>query len=176
MRLRTVLVFFSFALLIAMAGMLVGYQTALRRAEPVIVEKIVVDTLSHSNPKPASVKDVQYVTRWLPSIPIPVVLDDFKPASEILAEMNDHTEESDSALVSIPIETKVYFQENEYYAEVRGFEPELTYIEVYPKTITRYVEVPKKRRIAFGPTASVGLGPGGANWMIGVGVTWNILP
>lgn len=159
---------------VAVAGLCGGYHYALSTIKP--VETVRIDTVFYNNPEPRAVINRYYVTRWLPSIRIPVVVDE-DPDGSVQPETGVTVEEaSDSAQVLIPIETKVYFEEDEYYAEVTGFEPSLSYIEVYPKTVTQYIEVPVRRRFSFGPTAMWGVGPNGTGWMIGIGATWNILP
>lgn len=41
---------------------------------------------------------------------------------------------NDTLYVSLPMEKRTY-RRDEYYAEVTGYNPRLTYIEVYPKTV-----------------------------------------
>lgn len=168
---------FALSVLVALfVGIAIGYDYASYSIKPAVIEKTRIDTVSYKSPAPVGTKEVKYVTRWLPSIPVPVVVDD-----ELAVEKekeNDVTiiDASDSVLVRIPIETKMFMKEDEYYAEVTGFEPRLSYIEVYPKTVTQYIEVPVRKRFAFGPSVTAGVGPNGLGWMIGLSCTWNIMP
>ena len=58
---------------------------------------------------------------------------------------------------------------------VRGFEPELFYIEVYPKTEYVINEVPKVPRFSFGVQAGYGVSGQGLHPYIGLGVTYNLI-
>ena len=53
----------------------------------------------------------------------------------ILVEVKDTIYRKDTLYISLPLEKRTYKRED-FYAEVTGYEPRLTYIEVYPKTIT----------------------------------------
>lgn len=166
---------FTLSVIVALfVGIAIGYDYASYSIKPTVVEKTRIDTVSYTSPAPSGTKDVKYVTRWLPSIPVPVVIED-EPVVEKEKDIAI-IDASDSVLVRIPIETKMFMKEDEYYAEVTGFEPRLSYIEVYPKTVTQYIDVPVRNRFAFGPSVTAGVGPNGLGWMIGFSCTWNILP
>lgn len=52
----------------------------------------------------------------------------------MLVVVKDTIVKNDTVYVRLPIEKRTY-KRDEFYAEVTGFEPRLTYIEVYPKTV-----------------------------------------
>lgn len=144
--------------LVAAAAMRTGYHSALRQMPEPVVR---TDTVRIAEPVLDTIKEVRYVTRWLP----------------VDREMQHDTVcVADTMPVVIPIETKVYFEEDRYYAEVKGFEAELTYIETYDHTNIEYIDVPVVPRFTFGPTVAAGAGPQGTGWMIGIGATYNIVP
>lgn len=91
------------------------------------------DTIFKEKPVPVYVKS-EPDTVFLPSLDTTVVLDK---------------------------ETKVY-EDSSYKAQVSGFQPNLDWIEVYPKTsfVTEYQEVKtvKKQRINWGVQAGIGYG------------------
>ena len=53
----------------------------------------------------------------------------------VLVEVRDTLWKHDTCYIALPLEKKTYKRED-FYAEVTGYEPRLTYIEVYPKTET----------------------------------------
>ena len=69
----------------------------------------------------------------------------------ILVEVKDTIRKTDTLYMSLPLEKRVY-QREEFYAEVTGYEPRLTKIEVYPKTayVTKVEKVAKTNRLSFG--------------------------
>lgn len=52
----------------------------------------------------------------------------------VLVEVRDTMWIHDTCYISLPLEKRTY-RRDEFYAEVTGYEPRLTYIEVYPKTV-----------------------------------------
>lgn len=54
---------------------------------------------------------------------------------KVLVEIRDTIRIHDTLYVSVPFE-KRFYREEDYYAEVSGYNPRLDYIEVYPKTVT----------------------------------------
>lgn len=69
----------------------------------------------------------------------------------ILVEVRDTVTERDTLFVRLPLEKREY-RRDDFYAEVTGVEPRLTYIEVYPKTqIVKVTErVMPKNELSFG--------------------------
>ena len=67
----------------------------------------------------------------------------------ILVELRDTVTERDTLFVRLPLEKREY-KRDDFYAEVTGVEPRLTYIEVYPKTkiVTKTERVTPKWRFA----------------------------
>lgn len=53
----------------------------------------------------------------------------------VLVEVRDTMWIHDTCYIALPLEKRTY-RRDEFYAEVTGYEPRLTYIEVYPKTVT----------------------------------------
>ena len=68
---------------------------------------------------------------------IPVEVIKWKTVPEYLA-VHDTTYLTDSILVDVPIEKRIYKEDSLYYAEVSGFKPSLDSLEIYKKTV--YVE------------------------------------
>lgn len=52
----------------------------------------------------------------------------------VLVEVRDTMWIHDTCYIALPLEKRTY-RRDEFYAEVTGYEPRLTYIEVYPKTV-----------------------------------------
>ena len=78
-----------------------------------------------------------------------------KITDTILVAVRDTLRERDTLYVAIPKEVKVYANED-YYAEVSGYQPSLDYLEIYQKTTTiskteRVKE--KNNRLALGVEA-----------------------
>ena len=69
----------------------------------------------------------------------------------ILVEVRDTVTLRDTLFVRLPLEKRTY-KRDEFYAEVTGVEPRLTYIEVYPKTkiVTKTERVMPKNGLSFG--------------------------
>ena len=69
----------------------------------------------------------------------------------ILVELRDTVTLRDTLFVRLPIEKRTY-KRDEFYAEVTGVEPRLTYIEVYPKTqrVTVTERVMPKNELSLG--------------------------
>ena len=71
----------------------------------------------------------------------------------VLVEVRDTLWKHDTCYIALPLEKKTYKRED-FYAEVTGYEPRLTYIEVYPKTETiSKTEIVKEKKNSI----SVGL-------------------
>lgn len=110
----------------------------------------VVDTFTIEKPVPIYVKS-EPDTVYLPSIDTTVVLDK---------------------------ETKVY-EDSTFKAQISGFQPQLDWIEVYPKTtyVTEFKEVKtvKKQRINWGVQAGIGYGvfTHKTDLYIGLGIQYN---
>lgn len=68
---------------------------------------------------------------------IPVEVIKWKTVPEYLA-VHDTTYLTDSILVDVPIEKRIYKEDSLYYAVVSGFKPSLDSLEIYKKTV--YVE------------------------------------
>ena len=74
----------------------------------------------------------------------------------ILVEVRDTMWLHDTCYIALPLEKRTY-KRDEFYAVVTGYEPRLTYIEVYPKTvyITETEKQKEKRNyLAIGMDAS----------------------
>ena len=69
----------------------------------------------------------------------------------ILVEVRDTVTKRDTLFVRLPLEKREY-RRDDFYAEVTGVEPRLTYIEVYPKTkiVTKTERVMPKNELSFG--------------------------
>ena len=74
----------------------------------------------------------------------------------IPVEVKDTMWLHDTCYIALPLEKRTYKRED-FYAEVTGYEPRLTYIEVYPKTVVvSKMEIPKEKKnyLAVGMDAS----------------------
>ncbi len=77
----------------------------------------------------------------------------------------------DTLRFPIPIEEKIY-QTTDYRAVIEGFRPQLTELELYPKT----VHITHRPRWSLGVQAGVGLSTKGSPApYIGIGVQYNLL-
>ena len=83
----------------------------------------------------------------------------------------------DSVDVELPISERTY-KNDEYYAVVRGYDPSLKYIEVYPRTIylttTNTVTKHKRWDISLGAQMGYGVTPKGWLPYTGLGLTFGI--
>ena len=78
-----------------------------------------------------------------------------KITDTMLVAVTDTMRLRDTLYVPIPKEVKVYANED-YYAEVSGYQPSLDYLEIYQKNVViSKTEIPKekKNRLAFGVEA-----------------------
>lgn len=78
-----------------------------------------------------------------------------KVTDTMLVSVTDTLRLKDTLYVAIPKEVKVYANED-YYAEVSGYQPSLDYLEIYQKNVViSKTEIPKekKNRLAFGVEA-----------------------
>lgn len=74
----------------------------------------------------------------------------------VLVEVRDTMWMHDTCYIALPLEKRTY-KRDEFYAVVTGYEPRLTYIEVYPKTVyITETEKQKEKRsyLAIGMDAS----------------------
>ena len=83
----------------------------------------------------------------------------------------------DSVDIELPTTERTY-KNDEYYAVVRGYDPSLKYIEVYPRTVylttTNTVTKHKRWNISFGAQVGYGITPQGWQPYAGLGVTFGI--
>lgn len=83
----------------------------------------------------------------------------------------------DSVDVELPITERTY-KNDEYYAVVRGYDPSLKYIEVYPRTVylttTNTVTKYKRWNISLGAQMGYGFTPQGLQPYTGLGLTFGI--
>lgn len=115
------------------------------------------------------------------SYPVPVKT---LQVDTMLVEMRDTVRIKDTLYVSLPLETRTYRRED-FYAEVSGYDPRLTYIEVYPqtqtitKTVTETQTVRKKTPWGIGIQVGYGVAKDGNDFYtgpyVGVGISYNIL-
>lgn len=64
----------------------------------------------------------------------------------LLVVVKDTIVKNDTVYVRLPLEKRTY-KRDEFYAEVTGYDPRLTYIEVYPKTVVvSKMEIPKEKK------------------------------
>lgn len=98
---------------------------------------------------------------------------------QILVPVRDTLWKHDTCYVSLPLEKRTYKRE-EFYAEVTGYEPRLTYIEVYPQTTTITQTEKAARRTRWGVGVQVGYGIGTHAGVVyttpyvGVGISYNL--
>lgn len=99
------------------------------RNDVVIVEKpdtiVLRDTIKEYYPKETVTERTEYIR----------------------VEVRDTIREKDTLYINLPLEKRAYKRED-FYAEVCGYDPRLTYIEVYPKTqvITQTETVAKRTK------------------------------
>lgn len=103
-------------LVVFLLGLLIGYLPKGRLQKETIVEKR--DTLV--------LRDTHIVYQ-----PKEVVREKWKTEMVVVT---DTIRMRDTLYMSLPLEKKTY-RRDEFYAEVTGYNPSLTYIEVFPKTV-----------------------------------------
>lgn len=72
------------------------------------------------------------------------------------------------------------YQDSTYKAQVSGINANLDFIEVYPKTITKYITTTeyvreKQKKWGFGPQVGVGVVDNRIHTYIGIGIHYNII-
>lgn len=115
------------------------------------------------------------------SYPVPVKT---LQVDTMLVELRDTVRINDTLFVSLPLETRTYKRED-FYAEVSGYDPRLTYIEVYPqtrmvtKTVTETQTVRKKTPWGVGVQVGYGITKQGDSFRpgpyVGVGIQYSII-
>lgn len=133
---------------------------------------IIHDTIREYYPRYIGEVGVGKTTIKIPTLSI-VIRDFTKFGLPLKIERN----EKDSATIELPITERTY-KNDEYYAVVRGYDPSLKYIEVYPRTsyITTTETITKQKRwnVSFGAQMGYGFTPKGWQPYAGVGVTFGI--
>lgn len=91
--------------------------------------------------------------------------------------LQTEVDEKDSVTIELPITERTY-KDDEYYAIVRGYDPSLKYIEVYPRTVylttTETITNQKRWNISFGAQMGYGFTPKGWQPYTGLGITFGI--
>jgi hypothetical protein len=91
--------------------------------------------------------------------------------------LQTEVDEKDSVTIELPITERAY-KDDEYYAIVRGYDPSLKYIEVYPRTVylttTETITKQKRWNISFGAQMGYGFTPKGWQPYTGLGITFGI--
>ena len=91
--------------------------------------------------------------------------------------LQTEVDEIDSVTIELPITERTY-KDDEYYAIVRGYDPSLKYIEVYPRTVylttTETITKQKRWNISFGAQMGYGFTPKGWQPYTGLGITFGI--
>ena len=133
---------------------------------------IIHDTIREYYPRYIGEVGVGKTTIKIPTLSI-VSRDFTKFGLRLKIERN----EKDSATIELPITERTY-KNDEYYAVVRGYDPSLKYIEVYPRTsyITTTETITKQKRwnVSFGVQGGYGITPMGWQPYAGLGVTFGI--
>lgn len=82
----------------------------------------------------------------------------------------------DTVFVSLPKE-QLLIKDDEFTAQISGFQPHLDFIEVYPTTYTITTEkvAYKRRKWGLGVQAGYGVSKEGFSPYIGIGVQYNLL-
>lgn len=130
---KKIVIYIAIALLLVLVGYLLGGSRCRVPSNTIVVQK---DTIV--------VRDTHIVER-------PVYIRK-KITDTMLVAVTDTLRLRDTLYVPIPKEVKVYANED-YYAEVSGYQPSLDYLEIYSKqtTITQTERrKEKKNRLAFG--------------------------
>lgn len=127
------------------------------KAEPIEVEKVVYDTIIHT--------EVRVDTMWRTRV-----------EKVYLTEVRrDTVTVRDTVLVEVPIYTYVA-QDSLYRVEAEGFNVRFNRIDVYPRTVYRTQEKVVKTSDKWGVGVQVGYGASkqGLSPYIGIGVSYNI--
>ena len=133
---KKIVIYIAIALLLVLVGFLLGGSRCRVPSNTIVVQ---TDTIV--------VRDTHIVER-------PVYIRK-KITDTVLVAVTDTLRLRDTLYVPIPKEVKVYANED-YYAEVSGYQPSLDYLEIYQKTTTiSKTEIPKEKKnyIAVGMEA-----------------------
>lgn len=91
--------------------------------------------------------------------------------------LQTEVDEKDSVTIELPITERTY-KDDEYYAIVRGYDPSIKYIEVYPRTVylttTETITKQKRWNVSFGAQMGYGFTPKGWQPYTGLGITLGI--
>lgn len=145
-----------------------GYYLGTKSVEPIVEERVSIDTIYYEKPTIAKVEARPVAVR----VPRLIFAEDVK---ENNFPNITHTESkpsivSDSVDVKIDIETVIY-EDTTYQVQISGprigqYGPQLDCAQVYQKTITQTVT--KKSRFAVTAGVGVGLTPAGIQPIVGV--------
>lgn len=131
----------------------------------------------HGSSTPSGGPDTVIVTKWVHDS-IPVVKDSIIYRTKIVplpvhdtTVTETETVAHDTVLVEVPIVDKTYEDEN-YKATVRGFQPELVDIWIKQKETTITVPYRKRWSVTAGPQVGFGVTPQGWQPYVGAGVTF----
>lgn len=107
-----------------------------------------------------------------------------KPVPYKITELRTDTiavfHERDTVYVPIPIQA-YQFKGDDYKLDLTGYNVEVRQIEVYPKTITKYITnettrtITKRKRFGLGISAGYGFSRDGLSPYIGAGIQYNII-
>jgi hypothetical protein len=153
---------------IALALFFGGYYLGTTSVEPIVEERVSIDTIYYEKPTIAKV-GARPITVRLPRL---IFAEDVK---ENNSPNITHTESKpliikDSVDVKIDIETVIY-EDTTYRAQISGprigqYGPQLDWVQSYQQTITQTAT--KRSRFAVTAGVGVGLTPAGIQPMVGV--------
>ena len=163
MNMRNVILLLIGVVSIFVCGYFVGRHTV----EPIVEEKVRVDTILYKSPTIAKVEAHPVTVRVPRLIFAENVKEDKFPN---IVEVEEKVIVSDSVDVKIDIETIIY-EDSTYRAQVSGprigqYRPQLDWVQSYQKTITQTVT--KQSRFAVTAGVGVGLTPAGIQPIVGV--------
>lgn len=179
--------YITMLLLVLMAGLLgglIGFRQGGGNAlHTDTVRVTVTDTVTYRQPVPVDSVVVRYVTKVLKAVEPAADATGAVVDSTLVATESQHTGQTDSVAVEIPITQKKYETED-YKAYVSGYEPSLDSIFVYRTTIRETVTMSENRktrwhdRFGFGLTVGAGYGTihKQADVFVGAGLFYRIWP
>ena len=153
---------------IALALFFGGYYLGTTSVEPIVEERVSIDTIYYEKPTIAKV-EARPITVRLPRLIFAENVKEDNFPNIVHTESNPLVV-SDSVDVKIDIETVIY-EDTTYRAQISGprigqYGPQLDWVQAYQKTITQ--SVTKKSRFAVTAGVGVGLTPAGIQPIVGV--------
>lgn len=171
--------FILIALALAVLSFFLGRWTKPDKSISSATVEVHLDSTSHFNVEPVSIKPIGTITAYLPVVLSADVEEDDEPMDDIEYPYDNPPE--DSVAVQIPISRYVAEKDSLYRVVADGYAVKFREITVYPKTVTITNTIETKKNPHWGIGIQAGYGATLNNNTVqlspyvGVGISYNIL-